>query len=267
MKVLLIEDDTLMRKMLKKIIAGTFPDAQFTECPNGREGVEVLDSGKKFDFAILDYEMPEMDGSEVIEYIRTVRKDKYFPVLMCTSRHDRKTVLRLLHAGASDYIAKPFEPAKIIEKVNRILTRAKRLQDLRKSAIKRTPPPPLATPAPVVAPVPPPEDPDITVAETPDADLTPELQEPEKQAAANALAASLAEEDEQAEEKSREAEQETPVPAKEKAPKSIRHTNIGDDIIDDSDEEETVFIDITATDDDDDDVAEISEDEFAEMGD
>lgn len=223
MRFLFIEDDTLMRKMLRKIVEEHFDGCEIVECENGRVGVETYDSSDPFDIAIVDIEMPELDGHGVVSYIRSEKKDKNLPIVICSSRHDRKTVLKLLQSGASDYLAKPFEPVKVVEKIERVLDRAERIKKMRDSAQHKK-------------------------------------KEAEKEKPGSPPPAGALEKiEENRQKQSAEPENESPDNS---APASLKHGNIGEDIIDDSNDEK-VYVDITDTDEGDDPSAEeISEDDF-----
>lgn len=230
MRFLFIEDDTLMRKMLRKIVQEHFDGCEIVECENGRLGVETYDSSDPFDIAIVDIEMPELDGHGVVSYIRSEKKDKSLPIVICSSRHDRKTVLKLLQSGASDYLAKPFEPAKVVEKIKRVLDRAERIKQMRNSAQHKNQEAVKEEPA--------------TTTSTPEGALEEIEADTQKRTAESAGA----EENNELSETS--------------APASLKHGNIGEDIIDDSDDEK-VYVDITDADEDDDpSTEEISEDDF-----
>lgn len=129
MKVLLIEDDALMRKMISKTITSRFPDIEYVECQSVPEAKAAYDSGQRFDFALVDFELIEGTGYDVVNYIRVEKGDKLLPIMMCTSHQDRKTVLKMLELGVNDYLAKPFQPKKIIDKVERLVERGNKIRE------------------------------------------------------------------------------------------------------------------------------------------
>ncbi|VAX25096.1 hypothetical protein MNBD_NITROSPINAE02-865 [hydrothermal vent metagenome] len=137
MRVLLIDDDHTPREILKSTILSKYPDATFVECVNGQEGMDTYDSDEGFDLIIIDYIMPEKDGSDVVQYIRKEKGDKTTPLIMCTSKHDRNTVLKLIEAGVSDYLSKPFDTERALAKIDRALKRKKAREERKpKSSLK-----------------------------------------------------------------------------------------------------------------------------------
>ncbi len=137
MRVLLIDDDHTPREILKSTVLSKYPDATFMECVNGQEGMDAYDSNDDFDLIFIDYIMPEKDGSDVVRYIRKEKGDKTIPLIMCTSKNDRNTVLKLIEAGVSDYLSKPFDTERALAKIERVLKRKKANEELKpKSSLK-----------------------------------------------------------------------------------------------------------------------------------
>ncbi len=72
---------------------------------------------------ILDWEMPEIDGLEVLKKIKSDEKTKSIPVMMLTSKNDISCVSQCLEAGANDYSAKPFDHNGFIVRIKKMLSK------------------------------------------------------------------------------------------------------------------------------------------------
>jgi two-component system chemotaxis response regulator CheY len=92
------------------------------EAVNGKEAVELLQS-TTVDLVITDYNMPEMDGRELTEYIRTQSWQNTVPVLMVTSEQNQGRLAAVERAGVSAICDKPFEAGSIRKLISESLTR------------------------------------------------------------------------------------------------------------------------------------------------
>jgi two-component system chemotaxis response regulator CheY len=117
-RVLIIDDSRVMRaiegRILKELGCETF------EAGNGREAMEFLKNQGKTDLAIVDWNMPEMDG---LEFVRAVRADHAYDdmqIMMVTTENGLNHVTDALKAGANEYVMKPFAK-DVIHKKLRIL--------------------------------------------------------------------------------------------------------------------------------------------------
>jgi PAS domain S-box-containing protein len=81
--------------------------------------VSALHQKNRYDLILLDLQMPEMDGFEVMEGLHKVETDSYLPVLVITAQPDHK--LRALAAGAKDFIAKPFDLVEVQTRIHNML--------------------------------------------------------------------------------------------------------------------------------------------------
>ena len=143
-KKILLADDSIT---IQKVIELTFSDEDFDVITvgNGRLALEKL-SEVRPDIVLCDIIMPEKDGYEVCEQIKTNPSTSHIPVLLLTGAFEPFDQERAARAGYDGSLAKPFEPETLIAKVKDLLARA----PVRASA------PPLVRPAPVAAPAPPP---------------------------------------------------------------------------------------------------------------
>ena len=118
-RLLVVDDSKLMRDMvaacLRPLGAVTFEFAG-----SGLEAIERL-ALAGFDLVVLDLNMPDVGGVEVIEFVRSQDRLRALPILIVTTRGDDESRARVLQAGASSFLAKPFAPAQILDEVRRLL--------------------------------------------------------------------------------------------------------------------------------------------------
>lgn len=119
-EILVVDDSKVMRDM---ICACLRPDASFsvTQASSGLEAIERL-TMKSFDLVILDLNMPDIGGLEVVEFVRGQDKLRTLPILIVTTRADDDSRERILQAGASHYLTKPFTPEAILAEARALLT-------------------------------------------------------------------------------------------------------------------------------------------------
>jgi two-component system chemotaxis response regulator CheY len=87
------------------------------EAGNGHEGLQRLQENGEIDLALVDWNMPEMNG---LEFIRTVRAEQSYDgvlLMMVTTETEVENVVRALAAGANEYVMKPFTQEIILEKL------------------------------------------------------------------------------------------------------------------------------------------------------
>ena len=131
--VLVVDDATFIRDLVKKGLRDNFPGVQIEEAINGRKAQQML-SRQVVDLILCDWEMPEMSGLELLTWCREQDNLKTTPFIMVTSRGDKENVVQAIQAGFSDYIGKPFSNEQLVTKVKKALQRAGKLQALMSSA-------------------------------------------------------------------------------------------------------------------------------------
>ncbi|MGZ4335020.1 MAG: response regulator transcription factor [Gaiellaceae bacterium] len=119
-RVLVVDDDEDIRALLRTLLERA--GAVVYEAPDGREGMREFHAHRP-DLVILDVSMPELDGWQMLDRIRDMSD---VPVLMLTARADELERVRGLHAGADDYVIKPFGKQELIARVQALLRRASR---------------------------------------------------------------------------------------------------------------------------------------------
>ena len=118
-EILVVDDSKVMRDM---IVACLRPrgDLVFTHASSGLEAIERL-SLRPFDLVVLDLNMPDIGGIEVLEFVRAQDKLRRLPILVVTTRGDDNSRSRALNAGASRFMTKPFTPDSILGEVRDLL--------------------------------------------------------------------------------------------------------------------------------------------------
>ena len=131
--VLVVDDATFIRDLVKKGLRDNFPGILIEEAVNGRKAQQLL-GRQAVDLILCDWEMPEMSGLELLTWCRAEEAHKITPFIMVTSRGDKENVVQAIQAGVSDYIGKPFSTEQLVTKVKKALHRAGKLQALMSSA-------------------------------------------------------------------------------------------------------------------------------------
>ena len=115
MRALIIDDSKAMRSILGRMLRGL--DFEVVEAANGREALERLKGLGKVDLALVDWNMPEMNG---FDFVRAVRSEHIYDgvlLMMVTTETEMENVVRALAAGANEYVMKPFTQEVILEKL------------------------------------------------------------------------------------------------------------------------------------------------------
>ncbi|WP_299616013.1 adenylate/guanylate cyclase domain-containing response regulator [uncultured Tateyamaria sp.] len=131
--VLIVDDNKVNRLLLTRNVEMLGHRVSVAE--NGRIAMDMLASDR-FDILLLDIEMPEMDGFEVLEAIKSIPALRHLPVIVTSSVEGLDNVVRCIELGAADYIPKPVNKVLLKARVGASLER-KRLQDEQKELLNR----------------------------------------------------------------------------------------------------------------------------------
>ena len=123
-KILVVDDDDMMRKMTSTIL--TRHEFEVLNAENGRDALAQLETIKP-DLILLDVMMPEMDGYETCQKIRANSATSKIPVLMLTALASIEQKVKGFEAGADDYLAKPYETEELLARVNALIKRSEAL--------------------------------------------------------------------------------------------------------------------------------------------
>jgi two-component system chemotaxis response regulator CheY len=118
-EVLIVDDSRVMREMIIACLRAR-PGLAFTQAGSGLEAIERL-SLKPFDLMVLDLNMPDIGGIEVVEFVRGQDQLRRLPIVIVTTRGDEESRVRALAAGASRFMTKPFTPEAILAEVGALM--------------------------------------------------------------------------------------------------------------------------------------------------
>lgn len=121
MKILIVDDFSTMRRIIKNLLR----DLGFTntvEADDGTTALPILNSGG-IDFLVTDWNMPGMQGIDLLKHVRADEKLSNLPVLMVTAEQKREQIIEAAQAGVNGYIVKPFTAATLKEKIDKIFER------------------------------------------------------------------------------------------------------------------------------------------------
>jgi two-component system chemotaxis response regulator CheY len=123
MKILLVDDSRTMRNIQKKILEA-LGGVEFIEAGDGVEALAALAAaGGTADLALVDWNMPNMDGITLVKKIRETNKT--MPMIMVTTEAEKTRVVDAIKAGVNNYVIKPFTPEGLTEKVQQTLDKHK----------------------------------------------------------------------------------------------------------------------------------------------
>lgn len=119
--ILIVDDSPTIRRMVRASLAPLGADV--IEAASGLEAIEQLALGP-VQFMVLDLNMPDMHGLEVLGFIRANQKFQQLPVIVLTTRDDDASRTAALQAGATAYLTKPFTPQALLTCARGVLERA-----------------------------------------------------------------------------------------------------------------------------------------------
>ena len=115
MRALVLDDSRAMRMILARILREVGFDV--TEAADGREGLALLAAGPLPDLALIDWNMPEMDGLAFVKEVRRHDDWAAMTLMMVTTESEQGQIVRALAAGAHEYVIKPFTSEAILDKL------------------------------------------------------------------------------------------------------------------------------------------------------
>ena len=118
LKILVVDDFPTMRRIIRNLLKDLGYE-NVDEAEDGAMGLEKLRNGG-FDFVVSDWNMPNMDGLEMLKQIRADANLSGLPVLMVTAEAKKENIIAAAQAGANGYVVKPFTAATLEEKLNKI---------------------------------------------------------------------------------------------------------------------------------------------------
>ena len=119
-KILIVDDSQTIRRMVAASLQ-ELNDIGFEEASNGLEAIEVL-ARERINLLILDLNMPEMHGLEVMQFMRSHARYSEIPIIVLTTKFDTESRRSALDGGASQYLTKPFDPVSLRKHASSLLT-------------------------------------------------------------------------------------------------------------------------------------------------
>ncbi len=121
MRILVVDDHEPIRKILKSVLKKIgFDDVE--EAVDGAEALRILKQ-KKFDVVLLDWNMPNMSGLDVLKEMKKDQDLKGVRVIMVTAETSKEKVLEAINLGVSEYVVKPFTPEVLKKKIESVINR------------------------------------------------------------------------------------------------------------------------------------------------
>jgi len=118
-RVLIVDDDVDTIELLKRILL--LANLDVASAKSGLDAIEIMDWVRP-DVILLDLMMPEMDGQETLQKIRSKTSA---PVIIVSALTNKETIVALLNQGSDDYVTKPFHREEIIARINAVIRRSK----------------------------------------------------------------------------------------------------------------------------------------------
>ncbi len=118
MSMLVVDDFPTMRRIVRSLLK-ELGFSNVEEAEDGQDALNKLRAGN-FEFVVSDWNMPNLDGLEMLKQIRADEKLKHLPVLMVTAEAKKENIIAAAQAGANGYVVKPFTAAVLEEKLNKI---------------------------------------------------------------------------------------------------------------------------------------------------
>jgi len=116
LKILVVDDSSTMRRIIKNTLA-RLGYKDILEGGDGVEGWSELDANPDIEMLITDWNMPEMNGLELVKKTRADARFSDLPIIMVTTEGGKSEVITALKAGVNNYIVKPFTPQVLKEKL------------------------------------------------------------------------------------------------------------------------------------------------------
>ncbi len=121
MRILIVDDSSTMRRIIGNVVMQLgFSKEDFDEAEDGVKAWKLLSEGK-YDIILTDWNMPNMNGLELVKKVRSEGEHQKTPIIMITTEGGKSEVIIALKAGVNNYIVKPFSADVLKEKLDGVL--------------------------------------------------------------------------------------------------------------------------------------------------
>jgi len=120
LNILVVDDANFIRDLVKKAVKLQYPNAKVDEAIDGMKAKAMMEKST-FHVILCDWEMPNMSGLEVLQWMRSDERYAKTPFMMITSRSEKSHIVKAVEAGVNDYIGKPFSNEQLGTKLARLI--------------------------------------------------------------------------------------------------------------------------------------------------
>ncbi|MCL1478140.1 MULTISPECIES: response regulator [unclassified Marinobacter] len=117
---LVVDDASFVRDLIKRAVRQQFPVIETIDAADGKKAQSLM-LRTTFDLILCDWEMPEMSGLELLQWMRQQPQYAKVPFIMITSRGDKSHVVEAIQQGVSEYLGKPFSPDGLGKKIRKVM--------------------------------------------------------------------------------------------------------------------------------------------------
>lgn len=117
-KILIVDDKTEFRRLTKTILSSNY---YVESAENGVEALSLMQNGYMPDLIVTDLMMPVLGGKDLVEQIKTTGAFKDIPIIVLSSIDKSDEKIKLIKLGADDYLEKPYNPAELLARIEKLL--------------------------------------------------------------------------------------------------------------------------------------------------
>ena len=122
MNILIVDDSKIIRRVLTNVLNRYFENPTLYEAENGEEALMIMNQ-HPVDLILLDWNMPVMNGEEVVNAIRKNKEWNKTRIIMATTEGSKANVLKMIKKGVNGYLVKPFQEDNIIKTLQTVTAR------------------------------------------------------------------------------------------------------------------------------------------------